>query len=348
MSTSAPPTAADRDATARVDHRISGAELAPWIDALTSVVLIPPGFREKTLTREQALTWLGCRPGVFDAIVSAGLPEVDPDPQTGESRYDFHDLTNIGLHARTGRSTAELGERAVLRFAASEPTTWVSPREWAVELNYRCGYETDCRHGAWRFAESAVSAFGGRLDAFGIDQAGADVTIRIEATLVGTVRPVLAGPIAQAYEHVLAALLTPGLRYQWLPDRLRRDPAAALALGVADCLVTSVELTRMLERAGVEARTRTVTSLGVAGIDHAWTEARDSDGQWKILDPVFAHLAMRRPGTRPEFEEFCRGSNNNRSLAWEASAMVGVAAHHCAGSPVPIQSSIRAGATRHV
>jgi hypothetical protein len=216
-----------------------------------------------------------------------------------------------------------------------------------VELHYQCGHGTDCLHGDWRIAESAAAAFGGRVDSFDVEKDGPGLTVRLEATLVGAVRPVVSSRIADAFGHVLAGFRTEQVRYQWLPDGLRRDPTAARSLGIADCVVTSVELAKMLGDAGFDTRTRTVTALGVVGIDHAWTEVLDDDGEWKVLDPVFAYLAVRRPGGRPEFEEFCRGSHGNRSLAWQSGAIEGVADHHCAGPASSIESSITAGAIRH-
>src|SRR5215210_323562 len=64
-------------------------DAAPWLRALESVVLTPPRFRERTLTRQEALSWLACPSHVFDALAASGLPDAGPGP-----RYDFHDVVN--------------------------------------------------------------------------------------------------------------------------------------------------------------------------------------------------------------------------------------------------------------
>jgi hypothetical protein len=319
-------------------------DVAPWAEALSAVVLTAPADRERSLTHQQAVDWLGCSPEALDAVARAGLPRVGDDPVTGGPLYDFHDVVNVGLAAGKGTSVGELGERALLRYARSRPDTWVGPRAWTVELTYRCGHGPACAGGRWQVAAPALGEFGGRLDALAtqVDPSGSAVDVRVSCTISGTRHRVISPVVRDAYADSLDAFRDGRRRYQWLPDALRRTPSRALAWGVADCLVASVALADRLAASGFVTRTRTVTALGLASIDHAWAEVQDTDGLWKPLDPVFAYLAQRA-GPRTEFAAFCCGSASNRVLPWRTTALAGVARHACAGAALPITSTIRTG-----
>ncbi|GAA1927047.1 hypothetical protein [Streptantibioticus ferralitis] len=331
------PAAADRARRVRTDV---------WLAALDEVVLTPEAYRERTMTRQQALNWLFCPPETFAALTAAGLPEVGRAPDTSEPLYDFHDVVNVGIVAGEGTTTGELSERALLRYAASAPQTWVAPRQWSVELSYTCSHQDRCTQGAWEVADPALEEFDGQLHALSVmrSAAGSAIAVQVRCTVQGSRRDVVAPEIREVYRQALADFRSGRRRYQWMPAPLRHDPARAKALGLADCLVTSGELAADLAAAGYTTRTRTVSALGLAGIDHAWAEVMDTDGQWKFLDPVFAHLALRRPGTRPEYEEFCLGSSSNRLLPWAAAATDGVVRHHCAHPTSIITTTITTGA----
>jgi hypothetical protein len=328
---------------------------SPWLLALGRVVLTESVDRDTIMPRRRAIEWLGCSPSVFDALVAAGLPSVAFDPSTGEPSYDFYDVVNVGLAAGRGTSLGELSQRSLLRYTASDPTSWLAPRAWSVLLTYRCGSEeASGRHGcddrAWDVAHPELLPFEGRLSRVltEVDPAVNAVHVQVRCSLQGSRRTVVSDHVRDAYMEVLDALVSGRRRYQWLPHKLRHDPERARALGVADCLVVSGELTQRLLSDGFEARTRTVTALGLTGIDHSLAEVRDTDGQWKVLDPVFAHIGAAMPRTRPEYADFCCGSVSNRVLPWKTSAAAGVAQHHCALPTARVTSTIHTGALSHV
>jgi len=321
-----------------------------WWTAAGEVVFTLPAFRERTMTAADAVQWLQCSSAELDALAAAGLPVVGCDRESGDALYDSHDVINVGLAAARGASSAELGQRSLLRYAADEPATWIDPANWSVTCSYSCDLGPGCVDGSWQVGEPALAAFGGMLVNWAVDPVpaagmirGRQVKIHASFAAVGSVRKVVAQEIKAVYDDALNRLCSGRLRYQWLPSRLRRDPVAAIELGVADCLALSLHLAANLERSGFEATTRTVTALGLVGIDHAWVEVRDVDRNWKILDPVFAYLALSMRRTRPEFREFCCGSASSRVLPWRRTAREGVVSHHCAHGPASISSAITTG-----
>lgn len=318
-----------------------------WQAAVEQVVFTPPALREKTMTADEAVEWLQCSPQLLQTLTAAGLPVVEDGPYA-EVRYDTYDVINVGLAAGFGMSTAELGQRSMLRYSGDDPATWIRPRDWSVTSVYVCDQGADCVDGSWQVGEPACEVFGGTLKSFSVQApsaggvvSGPEVTLRTEFTGVGSVRTVVAPQIRDVYEDALESLRSQWLRYQWLPTGLRQDPDLAVAHGVVDCMALSLVTAANLERAGYQARTRTVTTVALVGIDHAWTEALDDDGEWKVLDPIFAHLALGTRRTRPEYRDFCCGSVPSRMLPWQRTAAEGVLSHRCAAGPSSPTGSIR-------
>jgi hypothetical protein len=145
--------------------------------------------------------------------------------------------------------------------------------------------------------------------------------------------------VCRVFREFLEDILLNGrLRFQWLAPGIRNAPALARALGVVDCVSASLLLRDELERLGVEARTRKGHVLSLISVEHAWTEFRDGDGEWKFLDPILAVVARRTGQANREFEDFCLGSMANRILPWDREADQALAVHRCPGVPAVITS----------
>ena len=181
----------------------------------------------------------------------------------------------------------------------------MAPRTWAVSLSYACRYAC---HRPWEVADPQLP-----VEAFTVTRQPGAISIELRCRVAGERRTVIAPAVRDAYAQVMDDLTSGRRAFRWLPARLRRDPSRARELGVGDCAVTSLDLAAELTRAGFEARTRTVTALGLAGVDHCWTEVRDADGECKVLDPVFAHLARKWPQSDPTFGAFSCGSGATAS-----------------------------------
>jgi hypothetical protein len=255
----------------------------------------------------------------------------------------------------------ELAQRALFRFAAGAPERWTAPTRWQVAVEHRCLAGTDAGHvGGWVLAEPDPARWGGatedwqthqglrlRLDGRGDepelrpDCASATGTVRLE----GRRQRVVAPAIAEAFHELVRGIERDAPRYQWLAAGLRADPDAAANLGVTDCAASSLLLGRELARLGFTTRTGAGTVLGLVPTQHAWVEVLDDDGAWKALDPIFAGIAARVPGTRAEFADFCLGSFSSRVLPWNRAAGEAMAMHRC-GLEAAVETTVLSGMAR--
>jgi hypothetical protein len=333
------------------------AGLDGWLEAIDRLVPTPPDRRERLLTLPEARAKLGCGDELLATLLDRGLPVAAVED--GEPRLDLHDVINVGLYSGSGRSVPELAQRALFRFAAGAPADWIAPTRWQVAVEHRCMAGTDGEHpGGWELAEPDPARWGGaaerweshsglRLDGRGrgperrSDSASATGTVLLE----GRRRRVVAPAVAEAFRELVGGIERDAPRFQWLPAALRADPAAAARLGVTDCAASSLQLSRDLARMGFATRTGDGFVLGLVPTPHAWVEVLDQDGEWKALDPIFAAVAARLPGTRPEFADFCLGSFSSRVLPWNRAAGEAIAVHRC-GRPAAVETTLLSGMVR--
>ncbi|MYU20826.1 transglutaminase domain-containing protein [Streptomyces sp. SID8352] len=328
MTPLSPPTAEAAGAPARAASAPAGTRApAPgalpdaWRDGLARLRKVPGEFFRGTLGVDEAARQLGTDAGTVAALVEAGLPA-----ERGEDGplLDYHDVANLGLAARQGRSLAELAEARMLRMAAGPREGWLKERTWHVRLAAPCD-APGCPGEVPPVP--APDLLGGTLvDVRPAAGPGGETT----ATVVtrGTAAEPRTEAVRAVYDGLLAALDDGSHQFGWLPDRLRADPARAAELRMVDCQVAAWIMARDARGAGLAARTRKGYVLGMVGVEHAWTEVLE-DGRWLVLDPVLAFLARRHRASNPEFTDFCRGSVHNRLLAWPAASEEPVVAHDC-------------------
>lgn len=319
-----------------------------WIDSVRALVPTPEAYRAQSLPDQAALELLGCDDTVLELLVAHGLPV----RQTAEGRrFDYHDLANVAIYSRSGCSVPEAGQRMLMRYASATPDEWLKQRPLDLTWELRCG-DPRCADGAWRVRLPRPDLFGGErgparlrggartagghlVEADGVSA----LTIKFPVLLRGRRATVQSPVIRSVYGRLLNDLAEGRLRYQWLPGALRTDPMAAFANGTLDCVAASLLLARRLEDAAVPAWTRQGRVLGLVNVEHAWTEALDDDGSWKVLDPVFALLGRQAADAHPEFDGFCEGSVPSRFLPWDVEAGRPVAEHSCArGESVPVST----------
>lgn len=319
-----------------------------WIDAVRALVPTPEPHRAATLDDAAARELLGCDAPTLDLLVREGLPA---RLTAGGRRFDYHDLANVAIYSGSGLSVPEAGQRMLMRYATAGPRDWLKPRLLDLTWELRCG-DPGCAGGAWRVSLPRPDVFGGVrgpvepgggaivvgehvVEAEGVST----LSIKIPVLLHGMRAPVRAPVIRSVYGRLLGELTSGRVRYQWLPRGLRTEPLAALAHGTLDCVATALLLAGRLEDVGVPARTRQGAVLGLVTVDHAWAEALDEDGAWKVLDPIFALLGARTADAHPEFEGFCEGSAPSRFLPWDAEAGRPAAEHSCpSGGPGPVSA----------
>lgn len=307
---------------------LAGDLVAEYVTALSRFLPVPLADRGRPIPVVEAAAWLGCPVEAVSAVVGAGLPvELDKE---GAPLLEMADVANLGFAVSSGRSTGEIAERCLLRYATQRSDTYLGARHWTVRSVYRCGCGQDR---AWTVAEPALHG-AGRLHEMTVDDAEhAELRLRVSFEAVGTAQELRSALILEAYRDVLADLDGGPVRYQWLSDAQRSAPERTWAGGVADCLVAAERLVTFLRSAGVPGRTRTVSALAVTCVDHAWAEALDEDGEWKVLDPVFGLLGARRrheaSASESTFARSCAGLRTNRVLPWSSTAGEGVATHGC-------------------
>lgn len=333
-----------------VVHRDNGLPLERWRQAATAMRLIPERFASPTIEPLDACRLLG-----YDLKKTDWSTEVDwlreilpAYPDAAGPRYDYYDVANLGLAARTGRSVAEQAESMVMRFASGAAGSWRPPRRWRLTVEWTCT-EPACPGGAWRVprplpehVEELVewtATTAGRVAGQTGDTVRAEdsarVTVTGEVVLRGEDGPFTDPRCATLYAETLAALTAGEPAYQWMPDALRWDVDAALATGIADCVVIGLQVCRRLAQLGLTARLRRGLLLGaVTTIEHFWAEVRDGE-RWRPLDPVLALLDRRANGALGTFAAQAAGARINRLLPLGQARRGPLAEHECpiGGSP---------------
>jgi len=322
---------------------ISGPSLdTHWLPALDHLVPVPAAFREVSLDLPTAARELGCSPEVLTALVAAGLPA---EHGSDGPRFDPHDVMNLGLLSGTGRSSAELGERRLMRLATGTAAEWVIERNWRIAFSASCS-AAGCTDVA-RPVRPAPELLGGRLTQWRADLADPSAVQAVLSTR-GRLDTVRTGAVREIYDDLLDALRTGHYRYGWVPRKMSAD-ASVDVFGMMNCMVAAASMRDRAAAAGIAARIRRGVLLGFVGVEHAWTEVLEED-RWVALDPVLGLLAGRTPGSNPEFADFCRGSLSNRLLTWDGDGAL--TEHRCSAGglaslscrPTPIPSSDTEGA----
>lgn len=311
--------------------------LERWRAAAPSVRPVPAAFARPALDRLEACHVLGYALRAIDWSGEVDwLCEILPAVSTpaGE-RYEYHDVANLALAARTGRSMPEQAESMVLRFGRNEPATWSGPRTWRLQLKWACS-EPGCPGGPWTLPRPALD-LPDRLVSWEVgtpdpDRA-ASVTVTGEVVLAGSTGDLGDTAAGDLYDRTLARLRGGDLAYQWMPEGLRWDLDAALANGTMDCVSTSLLLEREAAAAGLRTRVRRGLLLGPVTIEHAWVEA-EHGGRWHPLDPILAVLdrrvnSRRATGPSGDLTAFCRGSLVNRLLPLPAGRGQPLGRHDC-------------------
>jgi hypothetical protein len=320
---------------------------AGWIDALHRIVPTPDRYVRFDTERDSALAIMRCSPDVLDQLMRAGLRH-----RTEGDRvlFDDSDIRNVAAASGSGGSVLELVQRYLFRFAVSPRAEWTDERAWAIRNLGACPDVTDCQE-PWEFAPLAAEDFAGRsrdertvtdgtVDASGASVDGYPPLAEFSATVrtVGAVRMVRDQLVRDAFHESLDEMRTGRMYYQAMPPALRNDPVAARANGTANCISVSLHLERVFTDAGLEARSRKGYLMGILGSDHSWVEVRE-DGEWKVVDPVFALLGLRQ-GASEEFVEFCLGSVSNRLVPCDCPADLETVRHTHRQSPAPTRNVV--------
>lgn len=320
-----------------------------WSAALAGLVPVPARHRERAVSQVEALGILGCSQATLEGLVEGGLPVAGTDA-AGEPLFEFYDLINVGLYSGSGASLGELGESVLMRFAAEPPDRWLGKRRWEITCGYSC-QATGFPDGEWTIARPRPDVSDGSTDTWGRPEAsgGSEREFLTEARgliqLQGVRRQVVAPRIRRAFWEWLDDIAVGHrLRFQWLPQSIRREPELARGLGLIECVSASLMLETEVRTLGFEARTRTGHVLGLVSVEHAWTEFRDDDDQWKFLDPILAVVAQRTGRPHPDFAEFCLGSIANRVVPWDCPAGEALAVHHCHGAPSQVVTKVAGAA----
>jgi heptaprenyl diphosphate synthase len=305
--------------------------LERWREAAPAVRPVPAAYARPAVDRLEACRILGYELRAIDWSREVDwLCQLLPSTSTEDGeRYEYHDVANLALAARTGRSMPEQAESMVLRFARNDPATWSGPRRWRLQLRWTCS-APDCPGGRWELPAPELAA-PDRLVSWEV--AGGTVTGEVE--LHGRVGQ-LAGAAGTLYDGTLARLQGGDLAYQWMPEPMRWTLEAALANRTMDCVSTSLLLEREAAAAGLRTRVRRGLLLGPVTIEHVWPEV-EQDGRWLPLDPVLAFLDRRVNGRRPGagLAAFCRGSLVNRLLPLPYERGEPLARHDCPAGGTP-------------
>ncbi|KUJ68016.1 hypothetical protein ACZ90_22450 [Streptomyces albus subsp. albus] len=318
-----------------------------WLDALSEIVPTPEKYLRFDMDRASALAVMRCSDDVLDQLIQNGLRYT---AEGDHVLFDDSDIRNVAASSGSGTSVPELVQRYLFRFAAAPPGEWIDERVWDLRNFAACPEDEECS-GRWAFAPPATEEFGGQVwdqrtatgtavDAPGVSVDGhapqARFTARARTT--GAVRSVRHPLVRAAFHETLDEMRTGHMRYQSMPVALRNDPAAARANGTANCISVSLHLEQVLAAAGLEVRTRRGYLMGLLGSDHSWAEVRE-DGEWKVIDPVFALLGLRQ-GASDAFVDFCLGSVPNRLVPCDCPADRETVRHHHGSTPAATRNVV--------
>lgn len=284
-------------------------------DALERYRPLPEDEDDVRVDARGAAKLLGCDVDDIDRLRAAGLPARTDD---AGPRFRRSDVLNLGLASGTGRTVPEMAERYRMRFVTAGPEEWTGAVRWDVAL------AVDAAAGEARVKRPEPERFGGAVHAWPDAPLEPGPRGVLRGQVQVTTRGAEPGDVPEEaralYDELLCELEAGGLRYAYLPERLRRDPDAALRCGVVDCLVATLHLERGCRDAGLRTRTRLGLLLGMSAIEHAWLEVENDDGRWCSLDPTLAGLAARTPDADPRFRAFACGGTVNRLLPWDVDA----------------------------
>lgn len=309
-------TALDADQRPHAEHDID------WQGAVEDVVWIPLPHRSGTLSEAAARRLLRCTPASFAQLVDLGLPSVDGPTGT---LYDSHDIQNVGLASKSGRTEVELGMRLVLAFMQAPVQELLQPRRW----HYRLRLESPVGVGAALLRSvyrPTPETTGGTLESCllpdGRPAPVVDEFVKVpqRSEVAGTI--VTSGSEqtirSEQIRTVVFELLESGVRWQYMPESLSAEPHNALAHGIGNCQTLSAALRQRLAEAGVEAHAYHGWTITLSQLDHGWVEVVDDDGIVKWLDPSFSLLATVHGYGPQAFSDLVFGSALNRVVPTRA------------------------------
>lgn len=247
-----------------------------------------------------------------DELVHIGLPVVD-------GRFDSRDLFNLGLHSGTGRTVPEQAFAFALRWMRSSTESLLAPRRYTVELAVSCACGADSTLARPAPYEGAV-----------LDPSTTDNRYTATVHTVGSLLPVRSPEV----RAIMGEFRRREPRWVKLPDALREDESLLVSHGVATCESASRYLARRCAEAGIRATTRIGWVAGMLDLVHAWVEVVDTDGETKVLDPIFGLFATLIPGANPMLTDPTVSLRTNRLIPTALSVGDRVADHPCATARV--------------
>ncbi|EST34211.1 acyl carrier protein [Streptomyces roseochromogenus] len=315
----------------------SDGELRGWLRSLEKLVPTPDDLTHYSVDRPTALALMRTDDRTLDTLMRHGLRHGDgPDGP----RFDEHDLYNLAMYCGSGRSVPEVAVRYNVRLARGSVESWTRPEVWRIRHFATCPDHGRCDQ-RWELAPVRPEGFGGELLEVTHDLlrdgpvpsgevAGRPAFMMLDCTVrTAGKRMELRSPVLRsAYRDALEELRSGKIRFQSVPAALRVDASKARALGVGNCVSTSMHLAQTLAHAGFQVRTRKGYFVAVGAEDHGWMEVLE-DGEWKALDPALALLAEWDLGAERSaaFTEFCAGSYLNRFVPCDSRADEEVVRH---------------------
>ncbi|MDG4794539.1 hypothetical protein [Micromonospora sp. WMMD1082] len=305
-------------------------------EALDALFVVPPEHRWGDVGRAEARALLSCDEPTLSALVRHGLPTSGhPDGD----RFDSRDLFNLGLHS-VGHDTVVARTFALaLRWMRAGTDRLVAGRPARLDVNLSCGGPQECGAGARsHITRPRPEVYGGSVESLhmchrpggeqpaGTPPPGLRMTARLRLT--GQLAPLRSAAARDAVRHFLDV----GLRWVKLPGPLQADVRLARSHGIASCASASLHLAHLLQSAGLDATTRVGWVIGLE-MEHAWVEVVDTDGETKLLDPVFALFAGMLPGANPAFRDADHALRTNRLVPTALPAGAALAVHSCDGPP---------------
>lgn len=274
---------------------------------MTAAFVIPAAYRTPDTDFTAAGQMLGMS---HDELVDTGLPVTD-------GRFDSRDLFNLGLHSGTGRTVPEQAFAFALRWMRSGTDALLATRRYSFELSVSC----DCG------APSTLARpapYDGTVDY----RAESDTGFAATVETVGVRAPVRSPEVRE----IMREFFSREPRWVKLPDALREDESLLVSHGVASCESASRYLARQCVAAGVEATTRIGWVAGMLDLVHAWVEVVDTDGETKVLDPIFGMFAALIPGANPALTDPAVSLRTNRLIPTTMSVGGRVLTHPCAAA----------------